>query len=361
MHWLLRLIDGNSLRSISNPFLANPKLVALLSRQDISDALGWGSQEVDVISFLENASELPSQKLLTAKILNLPKSDHFLSALDPWPAAKAFHISMMDSFTGYWLTAPLSSNPAISMSDHEFTSNLRLRMLMTTLDPNDDRYVECGCGKQLTSDDEFHCFSCADFPHAATLRIQRHDEIRDTTMAFLKKVFPLCPIQREVSVCHSTNHRADLVIHKDGGCTFLDFVVTNPASESSIQRGSHKVPLTAASCAEQAKIKKYSSFADPIPQLANNFVPFAMEITGRFGEKAFTFLNKVCKRDQLIPIDDEPIQLARAWYFRRLSTQLARNRTHLMDRCLQSFRFGSGPLLSLQPSVDNDSPRVEGD
>jgi hypothetical protein len=307
---------------------------------------------------MEDIKELPNQKLLTAKIVDLPKSDHLLHALLSWPSARAFHISMMDSNTGYWLTSPLSSNPAICTSDRVFISNLRLRLLLTFVDLESTLHVECACGKQLQPGiDDFYCFSCAEFPHASALRIQRHDEIRDTTMEFLKKIFPLCPIQREAAVCHSSKHRADLVLHQDGTCTFLDFVVTNPASQSSVQKGSDKTPLTAASFAELAKIRKYSSFADPIPQLSNNFVPFAMEITGRFGEKANSFLAKVCKRDQLIPHFDDSIQMAREWYFRRLSTLLARNRTHLIDRWLQYLRFGSGPYS--QVDLGNNQPLVE--
>jgi hypothetical protein len=142
-------------------------------------------------------------------------------------------------------------------------------------------------------------------------------------------------------------------VENNGHTTYIDFVVTNPASKTNIEVGSANVPLSAAKKAENKKIYKYSRFVDAPPDLVSNLVPFAIEITGRFGDRASNFIKKVCKLDQLIPIEDCNLRLSREWYFRRVSTQFARNRASLLRKFFRSLSVVSDPVSSINSWSSN--------
>jgi hypothetical protein len=142
-------------------------------------------------------------------------------------------------------------------------------------------------------------------------------------------------------------------VENNGHTTYIDFVVTNPGSKTNVALGSAITPLAAAKKSENKKITKYSSFLDAPPDLVSNLVPFALEITGRFGAKALAFIKKVCKLDQLIPVDDDKLRSSREWYFRRVSTQLARNRASLLRNFFRSISVVSDSLSSINAWSSN--------
>jgi len=87
--------------------------------------------------------------------------------------------------------------------------------------------------------------------------------------------------------------RPDLKVERNGITTFIDVVIATPTSQAALAgpSGSHVQPLVAARLAEERKLRDYEGQTE-----AQEVIPFAMEVTGRYGRAATEYLGKLSSK-----------------------------------------------------------------
>ena len=84
--------------------------------------------------------------------------------------------------------------------------------------------------------------------------------------------------------------RPDIKVERNGVTSFLDVVIATPTSQAALAGpvGSYVQPLVATRLAEERKFSDY--VGDPEAQ---EIIPFALEVTGRYGRCAAEYLGRL--------------------------------------------------------------------
>jgi hypothetical protein len=116
-------------------------------------------------------------------------------------------------------------------------------------------------------------------------------------------------------------YRADVFVRPNAGgrAYVLDVKLVNPAAAEYLEAGSASVALAAADAGEEEKRGRWARVQDALPDVV--FIPFVMEITGRYGKAAKAFLQKMELEEAFDFQKSEPlaiISVALAMYNARL-------------------------------------------
>jgi hypothetical protein len=262
----------------------------------------------------------PTQKELTHILVDIPQNQCLKQVLaEPGKEeTRAYHLSLANPHTHLWMSAGLSKNPRLKMSDEAFITNLGLRLLQPTSQVENLVGATCTCtrgdGRMRipARDINYHAFSCGAkdqghlYPGPQRVRYWRHNSIRDALIDFLHKACPGAQMMREprLPVIQRPNHpaeslRADLSLRHDDTILYFDVVVTNPSSVNSLVRNhANNVPLAAAKAMETRKFQRYSEVynaANGFEAIPRQLIPFSMETTGAFGPSAINSIEKLAR------------------------------------------------------------------
>jgi hypothetical protein len=283
---------------------------------------------------------------LTNEIVDKPNQQRLIEDLsDPTHKEfKAYHLSEANPHTHLWLSAGLSKNFKLKLSDNAYATNIRLRLLQPIFRRNPMPGVTCVCSQRRlkASAVHFHCFSCGAktldvlSPGPQLSRYRRHNETRDCLVNFLRVACPGANIMPEPPLPRVPGQRqgglrADISLSDEhGNYTLFDVVYTNPSSVQSVT-SSHAQdrPLAAAEASERTKLALYRSYYNDRNNMAHiprQVVPFAIEITGALGPSALNAIMKYAGYFDMHLPDNPNIVAARSWFFKRISIISAKAR-----------------------------------
>jgi hypothetical protein len=195
--------------------------------------------------------------------------------------------------------------PTLKPSRATFISNLRLRLLLQTIDTSvpgvvtDEPVAQCAnCKKVLnasatydaTMDPIFHALSCRGLSNERTYR---HDNVVDELTTTLQKLFGAPNVKHEPVVTKGKN-RGDvlLTVHDRRYC--LDVAICNAASATNVSRNkSDEKPGAAAEAMEAMKEAWYQHILSPQERKRTTVVPFVFEASGKLGLKASKFVEEM--------------------------------------------------------------------
>lgn len=273
----------------------------------------------DYVGFDEKYAKRSSQKDLCA-VANKELFESFLSTFpNDDPQSKALFVSQATHGTSKFLHARYSEVSAfIGLHHEDFSEGLRKRLLMTPT--RDISHLSCICRSNPEERDRFHVYRCNKYQYIWN---KRHDLIRDELCRLIKSVRPTAYVNKEQNVTRfknpSSNHhqqdlRCDIMATETASSEqfIIDVSVTDPTCKVAIKNGSSSVPSKSASLREKEKRSDYKRYL--IPDAYDKFVPFVIESTGRFGQEAMAFIDKICKLDKLDLALDDSIRQAR-WNF----------------------------------------------
>ena len=112
-----------------------------------------------------------------------------------------------------------------------------------------------------------------------------------------------------------------MVLSKDHWTRYVDVSIANPGAEVYVSRGKIETPLIAATELEVCKANKYS--ASVVPEQAALVVPFVVETTGRFGNRALAFVDELCDLNYADVQPNRKVAKARRFFVRRVQTTVA--------------------------------------
>ena len=197
-------------------------------------------------------------------------------------------VSASNKFTSNWMTCGFNPSLPINLSDDEFSDAIKLRLLVPIVPP--DWSSNCSCGASPASD-PFHCFACKDCLEGTG---RRHNAINRQLRNFISANIG-CYTGLEQVISHTenpdNNKRCDLVVRYDNGYQdLIDVTVVYPGA-ASYTSGNNIIPNRANERREKEKSRDYYTNLGPI--LSNLLIPFSMETTGNFGDKALKYIEKV--------------------------------------------------------------------
>lgn len=237
----------------------------------------------------------------------------------------AWFVSNDSPGTGAWLFSALARTPALQISGDLFRECLRLRLLLPAAESINVTPWTCQCS--VTVDERlspFHCFTCKTINAP---RIFNHEQLRNHLLDFVKALS---------SSTHRINHSttaplrrinpgspvlADMVLSKDHWTRYVDVSIANPGAEVYVSRGKIETPLIAATEREVCKANKYS--ASVIREQADLVVPFVVETTGRFGNRALSFIDELCDLNYSDVQPNRKVAKIRRFFVRRVQTTVA--------------------------------------
>ena len=210
-------------------------------------------------------------------------------------ALAAWFLSSRFDGSGKWLT-PLTGNftaPNLTLLDDEYSTSLRSRLLLHPYhDPSNFPFSTCHC-QHVISNEPFHFLDCE---HVKVILHARHHLIRDIVCSFLQKSVPHASVTREPPLATLTQPIfGDLRFAATGHHTkILDVTISDPAAPTyrNLAISSTTTPNATNNHREAEKTAKYNT---TVPNIVNagQFVPFAVEATGRLGSSASTFLSSI--------------------------------------------------------------------
>ena len=220
-------------------------------------------------------------------------SDIFLESLleNGRKAEAAWVRSSRFEGSGQWLRCdPYRSFGLYSISNKVFREALRLRLL---LHPCDDlAYVDrqCTCTQEAMKE-PFHLIDCK---HSNWYHHNRHDAVQKILVELIKKVYAMDNLEIEeanVRLLTLAGNKAmgDIRFRTGASSRIIDVTVADPSAKSW-REGAALAPDFCAEDREKAKTNQYRQVAD---FNLNNFVPFAVEATGRLGPRASRFLDEL--------------------------------------------------------------------
>ena len=238
-----------------------------------------------------------------SEALNRAAKDQFLSAAGLITSYIRNHIDVAraamfisSSFTGSgrWLTPQpgFGVPPHLSLDEKEYIVAFRQRLLLDPLEGRmavENTQFHCNCGAPLDYHTPFHLGDC---PLGKYYTLKRHDVCRRVVRAFLQNRVPemrfvnepLVHVAREGGGRVRRRERGDLmlILPISERQIIVDFAVCNPAARTytNIAAGATR---SACRAREDGKILEY---AETLEAIRGDFVPFAVEVTGRIGERA---------------------------------------------------------------------------
>jgi hypothetical protein len=346
--------------SIASHLLNNQciEVLTVIKLPELDDAV---IDDVDNLHrYLGTSPIVPRQKDLTAQLVDKPKKEElerFLS--EPGlEAMKAYHLSEAQPYAHLWLTEGVSSNPCLRLSDAAFATNVGLRLLYPISRRTPPSNATCLCSQAALPPSalDYHAFSCAAANQGSiqgpqSIRIERHNRIRDCLADYLRSTCPDSTILREpvlpaVTDPRTGRHgyalRADVSIRNGEESYYFDVAITNPSCATAVNKGSHLTPLVAATAYEQAKVKWYAGHYNNNNGhniIATNMIPFILETSGAYGNIASSVVNKLSKIKAFAVAPDERLASARKWFVRRVSVICARARYGLVAFFQRHVRY----------------------
>jgi hypothetical protein len=211
-------------------------------------------------------------------------------------AAAAWFESLKFRGSGCWLNRWVCGYSNQVRGDL-FRMALRLRGLVPFLHGRDVPLV-CSCGRPTAVDNDlsFHLLHC---PHSQYFITHRHDNIvrmlagelrGDLTeeggggrVAEIEVEVPLAAPPPDTAV-----YTADIVCRLDGNLVAVDVTVANPTAEKYLSRGSSVNTSIATDMRSDEKKVLYQKI-----RAAHQFIPVAIDATGRIGRNGMEFINHV--------------------------------------------------------------------
>jgi hypothetical protein len=199
--------------------------------------------------------------------------------------------------SGFWLCrhAGWGITPFI-LKGQLFRTALRQRAMIPLLFGREIPAV-CTCGRQLPGENDaaFHLLHC---PHSGWFVTKRHDRIRDRLCELLVAIAnrddsKISDLQKEVPFAapvaegeRGRVYTADIVVRLAGNATLtaLDITVANPAASKYL------AVLTIDSATDARGEEKKTLYRKC--RADAQFVPFALDATGRLGKEAMKFVDE---------------------------------------------------------------------
>jgi hypothetical protein len=349
MNWLHQNHEG-WFQSATNHLMLPDHLVELskVPLSQLDDRPISSPQDLNSYLGANPSPSPPTQKSLTATLVDLPNKNDLLAQLsvESRKDVKAHFLSECNANSGLWLYHTSSRNPEYKLTQQQFISNLKIRLLVPSLPlgPHQSRYAaKCPCGHWLNPKEvDYHPYSCGaksqeGFKGPASAAVYRHNSIRDAMVDFLVKVYPLARVESEPSCgiysADGSILRADLNLALDGRVRYFDVAITNPSSVSNLptSRRQEPEPLQAARKVENGKTRKYLSKYNPANGFNNfSFTPIVIETTGALGPSAHSLIMDLAGLNELIPKPDDVLASARKRLLIRISVICARAKHQLL-------------------------------
>lgn len=194
--------------------------------------------------------------------------------------------------SGKFLKGNGGGDPRFCLEGDEFIAALRSRLLLPMFG---DRVLcgsHCKCVCKLVynmNEVPFHCLDC---PRKTTWVKARHDAVRDRLVRFFTVCEPDAVLTIEPQLTN-VQRRGDIRMAEGARNIIIDVTIRNQSSQSNIAKGSHLKPDVASGLSEKLKRDFYSDIegmvVDPLSADCN-FIPFAIETTGRLGVAARNLL-----------------------------------------------------------------------
>ena len=210
------------------------------------------------------------------------------------PLGRSWWLSQSFKGSGAWLSGAQSNVSLLELTDDEYRSSLTLRLLLPCCWAPPGAYTRCTvCTDTLygdqTQDSRLHALTCI---RSQGKRTVRHDHLRDVLATSLKRLYGAHAVQLE-SVLGVGLRRPDIVLTVQGRVTLIDVAVATPCSAQYVRRQSDRVALVAASMFEDKKRRTYEATIQTLQLQQDALVPFVLEATGRLGQAATSFLERV--------------------------------------------------------------------
>ena len=155
--------------------------------------------------------------------------------------------------------------------------------------PRSDDMLKIG-----NSIDDIHCFDCS---LVASNRISRHNSIYNELSRLILKNIPLSCVEPEYLIRYQNtcDKKADLKITlPNGDVFFLDITICNSGAKSY-----QNMDIDALlKLKEKNKISQYNCVG--FNENTKNFVPFVLDVSGVFGNRAVEFINYLHNLDSNI-------------------------------------------------------------
>jgi hypothetical protein len=240
-------------------------------------------------------------------------------------AGLAWHLSSRYKHSGAFLTPAVLPFSKV-LTDPAYSGALSRRLLLNVR-PNSGLPFFCSsCHRAHLEDDErmdprfhaIHCTACQGLNHL------RHRHLLNTLVKLLislygehcvqveKEMFsplfenpPPYPIDEEKGL---HGRPADIMLTIGNIIYYIDVAVASPSSQRAIRAGSAVTPDTAATQREAEKRAKYAPLLAALGVHRDQFFPFVVEATGRFGPAATSFLTKLPQPDRIragVNVDSE--------------------------------------------------------
>ena len=345
--WTASLISSWHWISEKKPKLMGSPCSSLLSDQayqlllkDTFEATMGSKIETaaQLVDYYKSQGKIPTQRFLTQILVDEPNHKALLSLIAPLEPTLAYHLSEANEHSGCWLSAGLSSSPALSLTDPVFIENVGLRLLIHPLDVDPQVSLRCPCDKSrfLQPDlDTYHCFSCMGKNGPSTCFHSRHGGVIGCLVDFVCAACPNAQAFREPNMPQVVKPlRADVRLDQGNISYFFDVSIVNPAARAYIKAVQpHKNPLAAAALMERTKSSKYKASYNEqngYKVLGESVIPFVLETTGAFGNSALAVISKLAGFKDLVPTPNESLAKARRWFMQRVSVILARSRYELL-------------------------------
>ena len=192
----------------------------------------------------------------------------------------------------------------LTMRGDIFVEALRLRLLLPSYENSAElgETVVCGCGARFNMRSvPFHFIDCQ--RKGEWFWRHRHDAVLRFLMDFLRKVRPGCALVPEPPVGDDEGRarRGDVKLVQGARSQVVDVVVCDPACATYLGAGSAVRQDTANLAAERRKNISYQNVGSLVSD--GNFVPFAVETTGRIGPAGMAFITGLAGDNELFKDD----------------------------------------------------------
>ena len=210
-------------------------------------------------------------------------------------AEAAWFLSLQHSGSGWWLNRPAECYHSFRLKAETYREALRQRAMIPFLFGR-ELPPQCTCGKLLPNagDAAFHLLHC---PHSGWYVTKRHNCIRDALCKLLEDIgrepnSEVSDVSKEVPIAapppENAVYTADIMVRVNNMLHAVDVTVANPAAETYLALQSHMDVEVATRSRGESKKALYARI-----RCTNQFIPFALDATGRLGKCAQKFVDKI--------------------------------------------------------------------
>lgn len=207
-------------------------------------------------------------------------------------SAAAFLIGTETAVGGFWVDTFADSFVAggLRVEDGKFAEAIRARVMAPFAAPvGGPRLCDCNDLGQAPVDlrrDPYHPAQCR---KNGGVRTDCHDQVVRCLYTLIKQSGAGAGTRvHEEPRDYRGPHRPDLVVERMNHVTHVDVVIASPMSRDALDNGSAYHPGVAAHRAEARKRRDYRDQVE-----ANVVIPFAIELTGRFGPAATEYVHRL--------------------------------------------------------------------